>query len=195
MGLSLILGLSILAFIRDLAAPKEIPHMQIDVDQMTSLGQPVHSHNHIKASTTQRLPAVKVLLGTSIVPTVSISFIRIVHMSSHLSEDLRNDILQLLRDYCSNVGIRFWARFRGLFLMLCDLDFEPLSLCLCSLPSCDLMSFDQHASYLCIHLEALNQRLVSGSSLSLNSLTLLDSMSSLMLIEHLNGMRLPLLTV
>ncbi|GKF30160.1 hypothetical protein Tco_0096502 [Tanacetum coccineum] len=52
-----------------------------------------------------RVTSSESLVGTSIVPTISISSIPIVHISSHLSEDLRNDILQLLRNYCSNVGI------------------------------------------------------------------------------------------
>ncbi|GJU22183.1 zf-CCHC domain-containing protein [Tanacetum coccineum] len=59
-----------------------------------------------------RVTSSESLVGTSVVPTISISSIRIVHISSHLSDDLRNDILQLLRNYCSNVEIRFWAWLR-----------------------------------------------------------------------------------
>ncbi|GJV84025.1 hypothetical protein Tco_1523923, partial [Tanacetum coccineum] len=42
--------------------------------------------------------------------------------------------------------------------MLCDLDFEPLSLSLSSLPSCDLVSFT-NILILCLILKASNQSL------------------------------------
>ncbi|GJY13055.1 hypothetical protein Tco_0382364 [Tanacetum coccineum] len=52
-----------------------------------------------------RVKAVESLIGTSIVPTISSSSIHIVHIRSHLSDNLGDDILQLLRNYCSNVGV------------------------------------------------------------------------------------------
>ncbi|GJU01722.1 reverse transcriptase domain-containing protein [Tanacetum coccineum] len=50
--------------------------------------------------------------------------------------------------------------------MLCDLDFEPLSLSLSSLPSCDLVSFT-NILILCLILKASNQSLRKSLSLNL----------------------------
>ncbi|GKC05939.1 hypothetical protein Tco_0997549 [Tanacetum coccineum] len=50
--------------------------------------------------------------------------------------------------------------------MLCDLDFEPLSLSLSSLPSCDLVSFT-NILILCLILKASNQSLQKSLSLNL----------------------------
>ncbi|GJV94695.1 hypothetical protein Tco_1546272 [Tanacetum coccineum] len=50
--------------------------------------------------------------------------------------------------------------------MLCDLDFEPLSLPLSSLPSCDLVSLT-NILILCLILKASNQSLQKSLSLIL----------------------------
>ncbi|GJZ77294.1 hypothetical protein Tco_0641966 [Tanacetum coccineum] len=50
--------------------------------------------------------------------------------------------------------------------MLCDLDFEPLSLSLSSMPSCDLVSFT-NILILCLILKASNQSLRKSLSLNL----------------------------
>ncbi|GKF94091.1 hypothetical protein Tco_0283791, partial [Tanacetum coccineum] len=50
--------------------------------------------------------------------------------------------------------------------MLCDLDFEPLTLSLMSMPSCDLESLT-NILILCLILKALNQSLWKSLSLNL----------------------------
>ncbi|GKD60566.1 hypothetical protein Tco_1298075, partial [Tanacetum coccineum] len=50
--------------------------------------------------------------------------------------------------------------------MSCDLDFEPLSLSLSSLPFCDLVSFT-NILILCLILKASNQSLRKSLSLNL----------------------------
>ncbi|GKA88360.1 hypothetical protein Tco_0810124 [Tanacetum coccineum] len=63
------------------------------------------------------------------------------------------------RRFCKRPG-------RACSFMLCDLDFEPLSLSLSSLPSCDLVSFT-NILILCLILKASNQSLRKSLSLNL----------------------------
>ncbi|GJW43511.1 hypothetical protein Tco_0072310 [Tanacetum coccineum] len=58
------------------------------------------------------------------------------------------------------------ASFQVCSFMLCDLDFEPLSLSLSSMPSCDLVSFT-NILILCLILKASNQSLRKSLSLNL----------------------------
>ncbi|GJR93010.1 retrovirus-related pol polyprotein from transposon TNT 1-94 [Tanacetum coccineum] len=60
------------------------------------------------------------------------------------------------------------ALYNGLFLYACDLDFEPLSLSLSSLPPhCDPYIFDQYGSYTFALLKASNQSLRKSLSFNL----------------------------
>ncbi|GKC24300.1 zinc finger, CCHC-type containing protein [Tanacetum coccineum] len=56
--------------------------------------------------------------------------------------------------------------FKACSFMLCDLDFEPLSLSLLSLPSCDLVSLS-NILIMCLILKASNQSLQKSLSLNL----------------------------
>ncbi|GJT63177.1 putative ribonuclease H-like domain-containing protein [Tanacetum coccineum] len=60
----------------------------------------------------------------------------------------------------------FLAYASACSFMLCDLDFEPLSLSLSSIPSCDLVSFT-NILILCLILKASNQSLRKSLSLNL----------------------------
>ncbi|GKD08128.1 hypothetical protein Tco_1187813 [Tanacetum coccineum] len=80
---------------------------------------------------------------------------------------------------CSGVGMDgsngFWLVVAGIELekrreacsfMLCDLDFEPLSLSLTSMPSCDLESLT-NILILCLILKASNQSYRKSLTLNL----------------------------
>ncbi|GKA40731.1 hypothetical protein Tco_0733324 [Tanacetum coccineum] len=54
-----------------------------------------------------------------------------------------------------------------LFLHALDLDFEPLSSSLSSMPSCDLVSFDKHLLITMPHLESFKTELEKSLSLNL----------------------------
>ncbi|GKA79167.1 hypothetical protein Tco_0785763 [Tanacetum coccineum] len=82
--------------------------------------------------------------------------------------DIKSDVWRNLQGYkvkiwklIDSCGVHFACSF-----MLCDLDFEPLSLSLSSLPSCDLVSFT-NILILCLILKASNQSLRKSLSLNL----------------------------